>query len=112
MEDYSIIIESPVLTAPYVLNDSEMAPVETTEHWNKYHVEIPSDNISGPGKHDLWVIVEYPGSDYSNPLGVPNSAEGDSLVLSSAGKLLSMTFRLSRAGRSRGEAITTMATLA
>ena len=80
MEDYAMIIESTVLTTPYTLNSSEMTPQSSGDHWYTYHISIPGDSIEGTQGNEMWLIVQYPDIDYSNPFGIPNDAEGDPLA--------------------------------
>ncbi len=80
MEDYYIIVESTVLSTPYTFDTSEMTPIISGDHYCTYEVSIPGDNITGWENNEGWVIVEYPDSDYKNPLGVPNDAGADPLA--------------------------------
>ncbi len=80
MDDYGIYIESTVLTAPCQLDATEMTPTGGSENWSTYHVEIPADNVTGTEGNEMWVVVEDTNSDYTNPLGVPNSADGDKVA--------------------------------
>ncbi len=80
MEDYSIILESTVLSAPYTLSESDLTPTDGGDHYSIYHVEVPADYVSSVFDNECWVIVEYPDYDYTNPLGVPNDAANDPLT--------------------------------
>ncbi len=80
MEDYAMIIESTVLSTPYTLNSSEMTPQSSGDHWYTYHVSVPGDSIQGTQGNEMWLIVQYPDIDYSNPFGIPNDAQGDPLA--------------------------------
>ena len=77
MEDYRIILESPVLLNPYTLNTSELTPTASGDHFFTYHVEFDADGVPSGEDQPLWIIVEYPDIDYTNPPGVPNDADGD-----------------------------------
>lgn len=79
MEEYQLVIESSVLLDPYELDISEMTPVFGNDNYHIYEVSIPADNITSADGNNVWVIAEYPGSDYSNPFGVPNSASTENL---------------------------------
>jgi len=77
MEDYNIILESTVLSAPHELTASEMTPVGGNLHYSTYQVDIPADNVTTEANNVVWMIVEYPDLDYTNPLGAPNAAGDD-----------------------------------
>ena len=79
MDDYTIIIDSTVLSTPHQFMTSEMTPTGG-DTYSTYHAEIPADNITGTGGNEFWVIVESAGHDYSNPFGFPNLAETDPLA--------------------------------
>jgi hypothetical protein len=80
MEDYQIVLESAVLSAAYLFDTGDMTPTASGDHWFAYHIDIPADNLTGNGIDDVWVIVEDSTADYTNPLGVPNSADGDKIA--------------------------------
>jgi hypothetical protein len=80
MEDYNVKVESTVLASSYSLNISQMMPDLGGAHWYTYHAEIPADNVTGVDGNEMWVVVEDAETDYTNPLGVPNSADGDKLA--------------------------------
>jgi len=80
MEDYSIIIESTVLSSPYYLSASEMTPIESSDHSHKYHFTVPADNVTGIDNQEIWVLVEYADYDYSNDFGIPNEVSDDPLA--------------------------------
>jgi len=80
MQDYTMIVESTVLSSPYILTADETIPVASGDHWNRYHVEIPADNVTGIDGNEMWVIIEDASADYTNPFGVPNSADGDKIT--------------------------------
>jgi len=75
MEDYNLWIESTVLDSPYLLDQSEMTPVDGGEHFSTYHVEIPVDKVDDLYGNEYWIIAEYPDLDYSNPYDIPNLVE-------------------------------------
>ncbi|MFH1675681.1 MAG: PKD domain-containing protein, partial [bacterium] len=75
--DYSIIIESTVLSSPQTVSGS---PTGGNENYSTWHVDIPADNINGTDGNEFWVIVEYPNYDYTNDFGVTNDAWDDSLA--------------------------------
>jgi len=77
MEDYNLLIESNLLDDPYVLTENEMAPVGGTEQYSTFHVEIYPDIITGPDYQEVFILAEYPESDYQNDFGVPNLAYTD-----------------------------------
>ncbi|HDS31064.1 MAG TPA: hypothetical protein ENN67_08485 [Firmicutes bacterium] len=72
--DYRIIVESTVLSAPYVFTDTDMTVTDNGTNWASFHVEIPADNITSLDGNEFWVIAEYDGYDYSNEFGVINDA--------------------------------------
>jgi len=76
MDDYTITLETKFLSSPYTFSQSEMTPVSGSMPFYTYHVEITPDMPITLEDPEYWVIVEYPGTDYSNPLGVPNTASG------------------------------------
>ncbi len=80
MEDYQINVESDVLSALHALTESEMTPTASGTHWFTYHVEIPADSITSTDANEMWVVVEDSTADYTNPLGVPNTADGDHIA--------------------------------
>jgi hypothetical protein len=75
MAEYGIVLSSSMLATPYTLTPSEMTPVGSGNHYYMYHVEMTPDLIQ---KNDqtIRVVVEYPGTDYSNQYGVLNDAQG------------------------------------
>ncbi len=75
MDEYLIRLSSDMMSAPYDFSASEMVPVDSGKNYYTYHVELYPDSISG-NENSLWIIVEYPGYDYSNGFGVPNDAGG------------------------------------
>ncbi len=75
MDDYAITLESTVAD-PVAL---DMTPVDGSDIYSTYHVEITADQVSGTEGNEYWVIVEYPDYDYSNEFGVPNAAENETL---------------------------------
>ncbi len=80
MENYQITIDSPIISAPYILNTDEMTPVSSIGQEHKYSVSVPADNLSGSGHFPIYLTVEYPFEDYTNPFGIPNSAGIDPLA--------------------------------
>ncbi len=80
MTDYEITLESTVLSGPHGFDESEMTPIDGSEHYSTFHVELAADNVTGTEGNEYWILVEYTGYDYSNDLGVPNQAENDTLT--------------------------------
>jgi hypothetical protein len=80
MNDYAVYVEGSVLSTLYHLTESEMTPTASGTHWFTYHVEIQADNITGTEGNEMWVVVEDSNADYTNPLGVPNTADGDHIA--------------------------------
>ena len=80
MEDYSVYIESTVLSAPYELDASEMTPIDGGDYWSTYHVEIPADSVTHLDDNEMWVIAECSDVDYSNEYGIINDAWDDQLA--------------------------------
>ena len=78
MEDYKLIVESTVLNSPATF--SSMTPTGGGSFYSTYHVEIPADNVQSSGGNEYWVILEHKGFDYTNPYGIPNSANTDPLA--------------------------------
>jgi hypothetical protein len=77
MEDYAVKVESTVLSSHYHLNVAQMTPIASGDNWYTYHVEIPADNVTGTEGNEFWIVVEERDEDYTNPFGVPNSADTD-----------------------------------
>jgi len=80
MEDYSIIIETDVLSSPYELTLAEMTPSGGGDHYSTYQVEIEADNVTEAGVTDLWVIVKCDEETYENDFGSNNLAGDDPLT--------------------------------
>jgi hypothetical protein len=83
MEDYTIIIESNVLSDNYIFNATDMTPIAGGVNHSTYHVEIPADNItfnSNTADGEVWVIAEDSVLDYTNDAGVDNLADTDPLA--------------------------------
>jgi len=80
MEDYNIWIESTVTSSPYELDDTEMTPVASNGQFNTYAVTLDADSVTGINDNHYWVIVEYPGYDYSNDFEIPNLADDEVLM--------------------------------
>ncbi len=80
MEDFTIFLESTVLSGVYEFDAADMTPVGGNEDYSTYHVEIPADNITGSEGQEYWIIVECPDEDYSNEYGVMNDAWDDPLA--------------------------------
>jgi len=72
MDEYTIFIDSMVLSTVYEADTTDMTPIGGGQHFNTYHLEIPADNVNGIFGLTMFVIVEYPDDDYSNPFDVPN----------------------------------------
>ncbi len=80
MEDYSIVIESTVLSGPYEADTTDMTPIGGTENYSTYHIEIPADNVQAQDGQEYWVIVMQDGFDYKNDFGTTNLAGDDTLA--------------------------------
>ena len=80
MDDYTILVESTVLSNVHQFTTSEMTPIGIGEHCYTYRVEIPADNINGTQDQEFWVLAQCADVDYTNPYGVPNLAEADHLT--------------------------------
>jgi len=80
MEDYQIIIESTVLSAPYILSEEEMTPVATAANFCTYQIQIPADNVMHADDNDLWILVEYDDANYYNYAYVPNYTDNEPLT--------------------------------
>jgi hypothetical protein len=80
MEDYKLIIESTVLSAPYQFLAADMTPIGGGENYSTYHIEIPADNVMKADGNEYWVIAECANLNYSNDFGVPNDASTDPLA--------------------------------
>jgi len=78
MEDYTIWVESTVLTAAYKLNTTEMTPTGGGATYSTYHVEIESNNVTGRENQQFWVVAECADENYVT--GVPNTAGSDKLA--------------------------------
>jgi len=80
MEDYTIFIESDVLSAAYHANTTDMTPVGGNENYSTYHVEIEADSVGGLDGNEYWVLAVCADETYENPYGIPNLASSDSLT--------------------------------
>jgi hypothetical protein len=80
MQDYTIYLESTVLSADHKFNTSEMTPTGGGAFFSTYHVDIPADAVSSTENNEFWVIAECSNKDYTNELGVPNLAGTDPLA--------------------------------
>lgn len=80
MEDYTLFIESTVLSSPYKFNPAEMTPTGGGEHYSTYHVEIAADNIKGTHGNEYWIIAQDSSLNYGNDFGVPNLAQNEKLT--------------------------------
>jgi len=80
MEDYTIIIDSSVLSAPYVANTDDMTPVASMEYVDLYKITIEADDVTGLDGNGLWVMVEYANYTYESQFGVPNAASDDQII--------------------------------
>ena len=76
----TIYVESNVVSAMYTLDATDMIPIGGDINYSTYHVEIDADNVTGNDGNNFWVICEYPGLDYTNTMGVPNTANTDTLA--------------------------------
>jgi len=80
MEDYTIFIDSTVLSSPYMANTSDMTPDGGTENYSTYHIDVPADAVEQLLDNEYWVIIESNTHDYSNIFDVPNDAWNDPLA--------------------------------
>jgi hypothetical protein len=79
-DDYRLIVESTVLSAPHPFSDPEMTPASGGDNYQTYHIEIPADNVTSTNGNEYWVIAECKGKDYTNVFGVTNLANTDNLT--------------------------------
>lgn len=75
-----IFVESNVVSSMYTLDTTDMTPTGGGANYSTYHVEVPTDNVTGNEGNEFWVIAEYDGLDYTNDFGVPNTANTDTLA--------------------------------
>ena len=80
MTDYTVFIESTVLSSVHQLTTSEMTPVASGAHYCTYHVSIPANNLQGASGNEFWLIAQCANKDYTNFYGVPNGAGADKLT--------------------------------
>jgi len=81
MVDYTIFMQSSVLQDVHQFDSSEMTPISGTENYSTYHIDIPADiYVLGSDFHEVWVIIEENGADYSNEFGAQNLAWDDPLA--------------------------------
>jgi hypothetical protein len=64
----------------YTLDATDLTPTGGGPNYSTYHVEVPTDNVDGNDGNEFWVIAEYDGLDYTNDMGVPNTANTDTLA--------------------------------
>lgn len=74
----AIYFESNVLTGGEV--PVPLTPTAGGDNWSTYHFEVTVDDVNGPEGASYWFICEYDGYDYTNDLGVSNSANTDTLA--------------------------------
>jgi len=75
-----IYLESTVLATVYHFDAMDMTPIGGGDQYSTYHVEIPADNVTSTAGNEFWIIAEFPPYDYTNPFGVPNAADTDTLA--------------------------------
>jgi plastocyanin len=80
MQAYTIFLESSVLSAVHTATTPEMTPTASGSKWFRYHFSIPADAVAGLNNNTVWAIVKYATGNYSNPSGVPNTAQNDPLT--------------------------------
>jgi hypothetical protein len=80
MTDYTLIVESTVLSTPYTATTADMTPVSSGPNYQTYHLEIPADNVVNPTGNKFWVIAECADENYVCPFGVDNLAGTDKLA--------------------------------
>jgi hypothetical protein len=80
MEDYTIKVESTVLSSPWTADSTTMTPIGGDVNFSTYQLDIPADNVTGTEGQSYWVIVEEKDSNYTNDFGVANLADQDPLA--------------------------------
>jgi hypothetical protein len=70
----TIYVESTVLSSTYEFTSSDMTPIEQGDHYAKYHVEIPADDVTSTGGNEFWIIPENSFFGYICPLTPPGGA--------------------------------------
>jgi len=72
----TILVESTVMSGVYTATPEQMVPTASGPTWVDYHITCPADNVIGLTGNEMWVMPRYDNFDYSNPFGVPNTADG------------------------------------
>lgn len=80
VDDYTIKIDSTVLSNTYTFDSYDMVPVASGDNWHTYHVNILADDVKGTTNQEFWVIAESNGNTYANIFGIPNSVEDEILA--------------------------------
>jgi len=81
IDQYDVFIESNTIDpALYQLTGAEAVPVDGTDQYSTYHVEIEANNLHSLDGNEFWVLVQYPDFTYSNDLGVPNDLDEELLT--------------------------------
>jgi len=78
MEDYTVWVESTVLSAAHKFDTTEMTPTGGGATYSTYHVEIPADNVTGRDNQQYWIVAACADEDYVT--GVPNLVGTDKLA--------------------------------
>jgi len=73
MEEYEVKCFSSGWAGAYAL---DMTPVGGGDHYSTYHAEIPVTTLSSANPLGVWIEVNYPELDYTNPFGIQNKAVG------------------------------------
>jgi hypothetical protein len=79
-EDYTIFVQSNVLSAVHEFDASEMTPTGGDDNFSTYYAEIPADAVSGTAGNYFWVICEENGADYTGPFTPTGGAPAQPLA--------------------------------
>jgi hypothetical protein len=82
MDDYmlSLVEVGDYWTGGTLIEGEDLVPIQSGDGWCEYHCEIPTSIDLQLDGFDFWVIVAYPGYDYTNPQGVPNNMGSETLA--------------------------------
>jgi hypothetical protein len=80
MTDYKIVIESSVMSSPYIANVSQMTSTGSGANWYSYHVECKADHVTKLNGNEFWVILEDQNNTYKNDFGFTNLCGDDKLA--------------------------------
>lgn len=73
MEEYAIKCYSSKWTGSF---NAVMTPSDSGPHHYTYWIKAMPESLNSTDPVPVWIQIEYPGLDYSNPFAIPNEADG------------------------------------